>query len=105
VRGKTFALFWPEGGAIMKLRRDHQELLFDIRPETFRPCPVGVGVWSFVDLGRLDDEELDALATEAWSTVAPRSLARTAARQGDGAASEPPLADARMGRPRRGRSP
>ncbi len=49
---KAFALWWAQGArTIMKLPKARQEFLFAVRPEVFQPCPVGVGVWSFVDLG------------------------------------------------------
>jgi hypothetical protein len=75
--GKTFALWWAEGArTIIKLRRDHQDFLFEVRPDAFQPCRVGVGVWSYVDLALLDDAEVDNLVHEAWTTVAPRALSK-----------------------------
>jgi hypothetical protein len=77
VKGRKFALWWARGGrTIMKLSPSHQALLFEARPETFSPCPVGRVNWSFVELGQLDREELRDLAVEAWRTVAPKSLSR-----------------------------
>jgi hypothetical protein len=77
VRRRTFALWWAEGArTILKLERGHQMLLFEVRPEIFEPCPVGTGVWSFVDLPALDDAEVEALVREAWATVAPAALRR-----------------------------
>jgi len=74
-RGKTFALWWTEGQrTIMKLDREHQTFLFEVRPEIFAPCTVGVGVWSYVDLDALGDDEIVELTLEAWRTVAPRRL-------------------------------
>jgi len=76
-RGKTFALWWAEGErTIMKLDPYHQTFLFEVRPEIFAPCKVGMGVWSYVDLQALDDEEIGALTKEAWRTVAPRRPGR-----------------------------
>jgi len=73
VAGRKFALWWAKGGrTIMKLTPAHQDLLFEVRPKTFEPCPVGRATWSFVDLGALEGDELQALTIEAWSTVAPR---------------------------------
>jgi len=75
---KAFALWWAQGArTIMKLPKARQEFLFAVRPEVFQPCPVGVGVWSFVDLERLADAEVDALVLEAWTTIVPRALARS----------------------------
>lgn len=73
VRGKSFALRW-QGRTIMKLDRAHQELLFEIRPETFRPYKVATVHWSQVELEHLDEAELKTLLIEAWSTVAPKRL-------------------------------
>jgi hypothetical protein len=78
VNGRKFALWWAEGGrAILKLSPPHQERLFELRPETFEPCPVGRVNWSFVDLEALDLAELRDLVVEAWATVAPRRVSRT----------------------------
>src|ERR1700761_9184509 len=71
-RGKSFALRW-QARTIMKLDRAHQELLFEIRPDTFRPYKVATVHWSQVELDQLDDAELKALVFEAWSTVAPKA--------------------------------
>ncbi len=73
-RGKSFAL-QSQGRTIMKLDRAHQELLFEIRPETFTPCKVATVHWSYVQIDHLDEEELRALVIEAWSTIAPKRLA------------------------------
>jgi hypothetical protein len=55
VSGKTFALWWAEGGrTIMKLSARHQPFLFEVRPEVFQPCRVG----------------------EAWSTVVPKRVSK-----------------------------
>jgi hypothetical protein len=78
VRKKTFAL-WSgrEGRAIMKLDREHQQMLFDVRPDTFTPCKVGTGgVWSTVDLAKLTKKEVEALTLEAWTQVVPKKMSR-----------------------------
>lgn len=72
---KTFALHW-KGRAILKLDKAHQELLFEIRPETFEKCRVATNYWSYVDLGRLEDAELADLVLEAWSTIVPKKISR-----------------------------
>jgi hypothetical protein len=78
VRKKTFALWSASHGrAIMKLDREHQHFLFEIRPDTFAPCKVGAGgVWSYVDLGKLAKKEAEALTIEAWSQVVPKTMSR-----------------------------
>jgi hypothetical protein len=72
---KTFALF-TRGRAILKLDRAHQELLFEIRPETFQKCKVATVHWSYVELSHLDEAELAALVREAWSRIVPRKISR-----------------------------
>lgn len=72
---KTFALHWNDR-TILKLDKAHQELLFEIRPETFQKCPVGTSYWSYVELDRLDDEEFADLVREAWSTIVPKKVSR-----------------------------
>ncbi len=76
-RGKMFALWWePDKTTIMKLEREHQLVLFDIRPEVFTPCKVGTGTWSYVDIAKLTRDELRALVVEAWSQVVPKKIRR-----------------------------
>jgi hypothetical protein len=72
---KTFALV-SDGRAILKLERGRQELLFEIRPETFQPCKVATVRWSYVDIARLDAAELGELVREAWSQIVPKKLSR-----------------------------
>ena len=73
-RGKSFALQW-QGRIIFKLDRAHQELLFEVRPETFSPCKVATVHWSYVRIEDLDEDELRALLIEAWATLAPKRMA------------------------------
>jgi len=78
VRKKTFAL-WSERSkrAILKLDREHQNMLFDVRPDVFAPCKVGTGgVWSYVDIAKLPHAELKGLVTEAWTQVVPKKIGR-----------------------------
>jgi hypothetical protein len=72
---KTFALV-IDGRTILKLDKAHQELLFEIRPETFQKCPVATVYWSYVELGHLDDAELADLVREAWSQIVPKKVSR-----------------------------
>ena len=72
---KTFALF-VRGRAILKLDKPHQELLFEIRPDTFEKCPVATVYWSYVALGRLDEPELAELVLESWANVVPKKMSR-----------------------------
>jgi hypothetical protein len=75
---KTFALH-AGGRTILKLDRAHQELLFEIRPQTFQKCRVGTGYWSYVELAHLDEAELAALVREAWSSIVPKKVSRALA--------------------------
>lgn len=70
-RGKSFAL-QSRGRTILKLDRGHQELLFEVRPDTFSPCKVATVHWSYVELDHLDDAELEVLVHEAYTQVAPK---------------------------------
>ena len=72
---KSFALA-IDGRVIMKLDRGHQELLFEIRPETFSRCPVATVYWSYVELEHLDEPELAALVLEAWAQIVPRKVSK-----------------------------
>jgi hypothetical protein len=75
VRGRTFALWWAGGRrTILRLTREHQTFLFEVRPKVFEPCPVGPGVWSYVDLEALDNAEVDELVLEAWEAIAPKAM-------------------------------
>ncbi len=72
---KTFALRWG-GRVILKLDKAHQDFLFEVRPETFQPRPVGTGVWSYVELDHLDEAELADLVREAWASIVPKKISR-----------------------------
>jgi len=75
VAGKTFALWWGEGGrTIMKLAAAHQQLLFEVLPDVFQPCRAGMGTWSFVHPSQVEESELLELVIEAWGTVVPRRV-------------------------------
>ena len=72
---KSFAL--QSGGRIIfKLDKGHQELLFEIRPDTFAPFRFGPNTWSYVDLATLDEPELTDLLREAWTRVVPKTVSR-----------------------------
>jgi len=61
---------------VLKLDRGHQELLFEIRPKTFRRFPVATVHWSEVEICHLDEAELAGLVLEAWSQVVPKKVSR-----------------------------
>ena len=70
---KGFVHAW-KGGVFMKLDKDHQELLFEVRPEVFKPMVAGAMRWSWVDIEALDAGELAELVREAWTMVAPKKV-------------------------------
>jgi hypothetical protein len=72
---KTFALHWNDR-VILKLDKAHQELLFEIRPDTFSKCKVATNYWSYVEIDQLDEAELADLVREAWSQVVPKKVSR-----------------------------
>lgn len=79
-RGRMFALWWPpDAVAILKLEREHQRMLFEVRPDVFTPCKVGTGTWSYVEISKLSRDELRALLVEAWSQVMPKQVTSTVA--------------------------
>jgi hypothetical protein len=77
VRSKIFAM----GGdgadhASIKSTPMVQADLIDRDPETFKPAAyVGRFGWVNVDLGRVDETELDGLIRQAWRQTAPKRLA------------------------------
>lgn len=77
VGGKIFATLWPkEKRAVLKLPADHQTMLFEAQPEAFSPAHWGRIVWTFVELPKVDRQQLDGLLTAAWRGVAPKTLTR-----------------------------
>ena len=72
---KTFALRL-KGRVVLKLDKDHQHFLFEVRPETFQKCPVATTYWSYVELEHLDAQELADLIREAWSMIVPKKVSR-----------------------------
>jgi hypothetical protein len=60
----------------MKLSSAHQELLFEARPDVFRPMIAGALRWSFVDIEQLEADELADLVREAWTQIVPKKVAR-----------------------------
>ena len=75
VGSKGFVHVW-KGGIFMKLESNHQELLFEARPEIFRPMIAGAMRWSWVEIDALDADELAELVLEAWTQVVPKKVSR-----------------------------
>lgn len=79
VAKKIFASCSPEKNrATLKLERGQQMILFEVRPETFSPAVWGALVWTYVELDRIEDDELEDLVKHAWRQVAPKALIRGA---------------------------
>jgi hypothetical protein len=75
---KTFALFSENDRSwIFKLPHHQQMMLFDARPETFKPMTAGRMIWSYVRVEDLDLAELRDLLEAAWRMVAPKKLQRS----------------------------
>ena len=72
---KTFALAL-NGRVVLKLDKEHQHFLFEVRPQTFQKCRVATTWWSYVDLEHLDEPELADLVREAWSMIVPKKVSR-----------------------------
>ena len=83
---KGFVHVW-RGGFFMKLDKHHQELLFEARPDVFRPMIVGAMRWSWVEIEALDADEIAELVHEAWTQIVPRKVSRAFA----GASAATPL--------------
>jgi hypothetical protein len=64
------------GRIIMKLDRNHQELLFEARPDVFTPYVAGALRWSWVKIEALDADEVAGLVREAWRQVVPKKISR-----------------------------
>ena len=64
------------GRVIMKLDKDHQELLFEARPDVFTPFAAGAMRWSWVEIGALEPDEIADLVREAWTQVVPKKVSR-----------------------------
>ena len=73
--GKNGFVHAWKGGVFMKLDKGHQELLFEVRPEVFKPMVTGGAMrWSWVDIEALEPDELAELVREAWTMVVPRKV-------------------------------
>ena len=74
---KTFALYSDKDKSwIFKLPHHQQMMLFDARPETFRPMTAGRMIWSFIRVENLDRAEMRDLLEAAWRMVVPKKLQR-----------------------------
>ena len=75
VGGKIYATLRPdENRMVLKLPREHQDMLFSVSPDRYSPARWGSLVWTFVALDAIDDAELEVQLGHAWRHVAPRRL-------------------------------
>jgi hypothetical protein len=72
---KGFVHAW-RGGFFIKLDQYRQELLFEARPDVFRPMIVGAMRWSWVKIEALDADEMAELVHEAWTQIVPKKVSR-----------------------------
>jgi hypothetical protein len=78
VREKIFVIMAADGtSASVKATKDEQSALLAEDPETFTfPAYVGRHGWVGVDVGRVGEEHLRELVTEAWRLTAPKRVVR-----------------------------
>ena len=67
-----------EDKAMFHIPEEHQELLFEVRPEAFEPLHWGKITRCFVNLKQVPRDELAALVREAWRYAAPPTSRREA---------------------------
>ncbi len=60
-----------EEKAMFHIPEEHQEILFEARPEAFEPLHWGKVTRSLVNLRKLSQKELAALVREAWEHALP----------------------------------
>ena len=72
---KGFVQTW-DGRVLMKLEKNHQELLFEARPDVFSPMVAGALRWSWVEIEAIDADEIRTLVVEAWTQIVPKKISR-----------------------------
>jgi len=83
VRGKIFAGLSRDGArGTLKLVPEAQAMLLDAKPRAFSAAAGAWGRagWTYVELARVREAELEGLLLQAWRLVAPKRL--VAAQQG-----------------------
>jgi hypothetical protein len=65
-----------EQKAMFHIPEEHQELLFEMRPEAFEPLHWGKITRCLVSLGQVPAPELEKLVREAWQHASEPSPAR-----------------------------
>jgi predicted DNA-binding protein (MmcQ/YjbR family) len=80
VNGKMFIEAGEDEG-IFKLSKVHQEILFETRPETFRPAIWGAIRWARIVLKNVGAREIEELVREAYDEVTARPARKRAAKR------------------------
>ena len=80
VNGKMFVEAGDTEG-IFKLSKIHQEILFETRPETFRPAIWGAIRWARIVLKDVGTREIAELVREAYDEVTVKPARKTSARR------------------------
>lgn len=72
---KAFALYWDKEELwILKLPEHQVMMLVEARPEVFSPMKSGSMLWIYVDVEKLDHDELRDYLTAAWRSVVPKKV-------------------------------
>jgi predicted DNA-binding protein (MmcQ/YjbR family) len=80
VNGKMFVEAGPDEG-IFKLSKIHQEILFETRPETFRPAIWGAIRWARIVLKNVGKHEIEGLVREAYDEVTVKPARKPSAKR------------------------
>ena len=70
----------PEQKAMFHLTEEHQEILFEARPEAFEPLHWGKVTRAFLNLKKIPVCELEALVKEAADNAAPLAIRKPSKR-------------------------
>jgi hypothetical protein len=72
---KTFALYGMNGDRwILRLPKDQVRMLSEADPDVFAPMIAGALLWAYVDVDKLEADELRGYVTAAWRHLAPKKL-------------------------------
>ena len=80
--GRIFIQVGEESNeAIFKLSPVHQEILFETRPEAFKPEIWGAIRWTCIVLDHIAPDELKSLVREAYDQVAGKAAKKPSAKR------------------------
>ncbi|HWD26640.1 MAG TPA: MmcQ/YjbR family DNA-binding protein [Rhizomicrobium sp.] len=80
VNGKMFVEAGETEG-IFKLSKVHQEILFETRPQTFRPAIWGAIRWARIALRNVEAREIAELVREAYDEVTIKPMRKRDAKR------------------------